>query len=435
MRSALRRLAFRLALTALVAAAPGTVWAADADDAPCRPDTPWLEIAGGFSPDGGVGGTGRDVRPHEGVGGTGRDARPHEGVGGTGRDVRPHEGVGGTGRDVRPHEGVGGTGIYGTITGFGSICVNGERVHYDDDVPVAHGEQARTADDLAVGQRVWVIASEVDGELRADSIVLVAAARGRVGEVDPAIGRVQVDGRWVWWTDETTVADAAGRPLERSALVGADVTVFGLEDAAGDLLATRIEVHDAPAVPLQPVRLEDRLADRDDLDTLSVEGVVLERADGRLRVGPVWVALPEGGLEVEEGERVWLRGALTRERVLRPERIQVRPARPDRVRPEVAQRPPRDVAPAPVRAERTRGTRPERPERFSAAARPTRLERPERPETAAARIARPTAPERIDRPSRPDMRPARDAHQLAAARRARAARQAARRAARRDARR
>ena len=389
-------------------------------DAPCASETPWIEIAGGIAAEGGVGGTGRGT---------------------------PHEGIGGTGRGT-PHEGVGGTGIYGTITGFGSICVNGERVHYDDDVPVEHGADARTAGDLALGQRVWVIARDDGGELRAESIAIVPAARGRVMEVDSAVERFQVEGRWVWLTDETVLVADDGQPTPRTALAGRSVTVFGLEDPAGDLIATRIEVHEQGDEDAAPVAaLEDPLAQRHDLQTLSVEGIVLERAEDRVRVGPVWVVLPEDGPVVENGARLWLRGSITRDRVIRPDRIQVRPARPLRARPEVAMRLQRDAGPS-VAAARPRNrvarqARAERPGQTRRANRPGRAERPDAPESPdAPRAVRPTAPDRIDRPDRANVRPARDAHRVSAARRAqtarraaRAARRAAKRAAKRDAKR
>jgi len=420
--------------------------AATAQDEPCHVDTPWIEVAGGPVPDGGVGGTGRS--PHEGIGGTGRGT-PHEGVGGTGRGT-PHEGVGGTGRGT-PHDGVGGTGrsggvggtgIYGTITGFGSICVNGERVHYDDDVPVERGEDDRTASDLAIGQRVWVVAQEDEGELRAESIEIVPAVQGRVGEWDAAVERFQVDGRWIWLTDETTLVDSAGRPIEREALEGQVVTAFGLDDPAGDLIATRVELFGAGAYEsLSPRKLEDPFAQRPDLSTVSVEGFVLDRAEGRVKVGPVWVTLPESGMEVKDGARLWLRGSITRERLIRPERIQVRPSRPARVRPGVALRPPAREPAAKVAVVRPK-TRSSGQDRVTAAGRPNRAQRADRPQTADVAelplAVQPTRPERVERPTRAEMRPARDAHRVSAAKRARAARKAtkaARRAAKRAAKR
>ncbi|MDH3684945.1 MAG: DUF5666 domain-containing protein [Myxococcales bacterium] len=440
--SKLRTLGAALCLGVGLQVFPG---ASSAQDEPCHVDTPWIEVAGGLAPDGGVGGTGRS--PHDGIGGTGRGT-PHDGVGGTGRGT-PHEGVGGTGRGT-PHEGVGGTGrsggvggtgIYGTITGFGSICVNGERVHYDDDVPVERGEDHRTASDLAIGQRVWVVAQEEEGELRAESIEIVPAVQGRVGEWDAAVERFQVDGRWIWLTDETTLVDSAGRPIEREALEGQVVTAFGLDDPAGDLIATRVELFGAGAYEsLSPRKHEDPFAQRPDLSTVSVEGYVLDRAEGRVKVGPVWVALPDGGIELKDGARLWLRGSITRERLIRPERLQVRPSRPARVRPDVALRPARE-SPAKVAVARPT-TRSPRQDRVTAAGRPNRAQRADRPQSADAvdvpRSAQPTRPERVERPTRAEMRPARDAHRVSAAKRARAARKAAkaaRRAAKREAKR
>jgi hypothetical protein len=411
--------------------------AAEEATLPCASDAPWIEIAASVSPGDGIGGTGRGGFDEgvggtgrgefdEGVGGTGRGGFD-EGVGGTGRGT-PREGVGGTGRSG----GVGGTGIYGTITGFGSICVNGERVHYEDDVPVERGNAAAATSDLAVGHRVWVVAREAEGELHAESIVIVPAAGGQVGELDETAGRFEVDGRWVWLTNETSLVTASGEPAEQGELEGAQVMVFGLVDPAGDLVATRVELLvEGDTAAATPLLLEDQLAARDDLTTVSVEGLVLAREAGRVLVGPLWVAVPEGGPVLESGERVWLRGTLTRERLIRPERIQMRPARPLRTQPPVVQRVERSAPKlAAVRPKATK-TRLARPEGLTAsAARPERpesadgVDRPERPEDQRAAI--PATPDRIDRPERADLRPARDAHKVSAARRARAARRAAR---------
>ena len=72
-----------------------------------------------------------------GIGGTGFSGQDDgRGLGGTGRAATDEErGLGGTGHgpDDDDDRGIGGTGFIGPITGFGSICVNGERIRFDED--------------------------------------------------------------------------------------------------------------------------------------------------------------------------------------------------------------------------------------------------------------------------------------------------------------
>ena len=75
--------------------------------------------------EGGTGGTG--VTAQGGTGGTGATA-DRGGTGGTGQQATG--GIGGTG-STADNGGTGGTGIVGVVTGFASICVGGQEVHFD----------------------------------------------------------------------------------------------------------------------------------------------------------------------------------------------------------------------------------------------------------------------------------------------------------------
>ncbi|MFT4572044.1 MAG: hypothetical protein ACI91F_002941, partial [Candidatus Binatia bacterium] len=165
----------------------------------------------------GVGGTGAgdDGLPADiGIGGTGRsdDAEASTaGIGGTGRA----DGIGGTGRDAivpgGEGNGIGGTGFVGTVTAFGSICVNGARITYDDSTPVRIDGRAATVADLAVGQVVVVEAGRVASDSGPDnwtaSVVEVQhIIAGPVARFDAATGRIDILGQRVQLVRESRTA-------------------------------------------------------------------------------------------------------------------------------------------------------------------------------------------------------------------------------------
>jgi hypothetical protein len=93
------------------------------------------------------------------------------------------DGIGGSG--ILPgggddEDGIGGSGIYGTVTGFGSICLNGRRLIYDEDVVLTTDEASSVIEELAVGHVVLVdFEDDADG-LRARSIQIQHALVGPV---------------------------------------------------------------------------------------------------------------------------------------------------------------------------------------------------------------------------------------------------------------
>lgn len=321
-----------LLLAALAGAQP-------AED-PCAVSESWVDVAGAAEPfEDGVGGTGL-LEPDDGVGGTGW--------------IEPDDGVGGTGW-IEPRDGVGGTGFYGTITGFGSICVNGERIHYDDAAEVLRDGDAAALDDLAVGQVVWVLAQPFEGDYEAEQIRIVDALSGILEEVDVASGRIRVGGREVEVPEASLLVGAAGAPLGglHDLVPGTTLAIAGLEDAEGLLVASRVEAG-APGARGGGTSLDELLEAAPPLASVSVEGFVAERgADGAVRVEGLWVELPES-VRVERNERVWMRGRLSEDRVLRPERFMVRPLRDRLVRRPGARKPVAAAAAAATTAVRTR---------------------------------------------------------------------------------
>ena len=105
------------------------------------------------------------------------------GLGGTGL-AGDESGLGGTGISG-DESGLGGTGIFGTITSLGSICVNGHRVLFDDDLRVVLADGSEDGSGaLAAGQTIWLVASAAaDGRLFTSEVWLLpeSAPQSAVG--------------------------------------------------------------------------------------------------------------------------------------------------------------------------------------------------------------------------------------------------------------
>ncbi len=166
-----------------------------------------------------------------GVGGTG--ARTG-GMGGTGAPLQQRPGgTGGTGAPIERPGGTGGTGIVGTITGFASICVNGQEVHYAKDVPVSENGAPASSAHLAIGQVVAVEAYGTQRGLQAGRIAILNVYEGPLTALPNASGPLRVMGQ--------PVRLAAGARVAEGLRPGEPVRVSGLRDAAGEVVASRIE--------------------------------------------------------------------------------------------------------------------------------------------------------------------------------------------------
>ncbi|MFQ5619762.1 MAG: DUF5666 domain-containing protein [Rhodospirillales bacterium] len=163
------------------------------------------------------------------------------GIGGTG--ISPRDGgIGGTGRTADVEGGIGGTGIVGTITGFGSIIVNGLHVDYDEAMAIQTTAGGGTARDLRIGHVVAVEAADDGGRLVARAIEVQHVLAGPVTAVDRANGIATVMGERVRISDDTRVRTAGGDTRGDIADVqpGNSVTVSGFR-SDGTIEATRIE--------------------------------------------------------------------------------------------------------------------------------------------------------------------------------------------------
>lgn len=138
--------------------------------------------------------------------------------------------------------GTGGTGAFaaGTVSGFGSVIVNG--VRYDDsgaDVFDDDGNPSSTSA-LALGMVVEINGTLDDGGLSgtADDISYHAELKGPVTAVDIGAGTLTVFGQVVTVNAATVFEDVGGLA---GVAVGNVVEVYGFPAADGSITATRIE--------------------------------------------------------------------------------------------------------------------------------------------------------------------------------------------------
>lgn len=291
-----------------------------------------------------------------------RVAAADSGIGGTG--IR-QGGIGGTGQTAM-EGGIGGTGIVGTITGFGSIYVNGVEIQYDAATPITIDAQPATAAQLQVGHVVTVRAQGSGARLVASSISIVHAAVGPIERVDPSSGELQVLGQNV----------RGGSRAETSRLKAGDwVQVSGQRLANGDIAASRVDVTaprseaavngyvtnvdasgfavngakvvlanqrmaegivrgkevsvtgqwDGGSLRARQVRVEPTRQSLGRVERLIIEGFVRGVRDGQLDLGTHTVAASGGGRGVAVNQRVQVSGRLDAQQRVIAERVEVRP--------------------------------------------------------------------------------------------------------------
>lgn len=179
------------------------------------------------------------VARDRGIGGTGisggDQAAQDRGIGGTGiSDERSaHDrGIGGTGISTAWGDSV--TGFVGQITGFGSICVNGDEIAYDADTPVTIDGAPASAADLKIGQVVAATAKPTGAGFEATSIAVEFAIIGPISMYDEEGGRVTV------LHQDISLGDLAEKP-SAGLSPGSWIAVSGLLRADGAIVASRID--------------------------------------------------------------------------------------------------------------------------------------------------------------------------------------------------
>ncbi len=395
-----------------------------------------------------------------------------EGIGGSGRSsttTGSGEGIGGSGRTTRGGgEGIGGTGVVGTITGFGSICVNGLEIDVDAARVDIDGSPASAAD-LALGQVVAVEASERADALSAARISVSTAIAGPLSRVDGSARRLELVGQRVLVASGATLWDGQQRKsLTLGELrSGEFVRISGLRRSDGVVVATRIERGraDVPRVSgpveirddgsvrigslrvnagsaraslapgrvvtaagpiangeLTPalLRVEPEIPFDGRLARLSLEGFVQDAVSGggfrlaNLDVDASSFDAPSGATRIARDARIRVLGSLSGEARLAPDAIEIEIPEagvmrwtplPARPRPDA---PGRASKPPEGRMRPGANERP-RPEQSAEGERPRPPERPdraERPEPLERpeRMERPAPPERPERVERPEPR-------------------------------
>lgn len=191
-----------------------------------------------------------------------------------------------------PHGGIGGTGLaplpegsraafVGIITRFGSICVNGDRLQYDDKTPTLVNGRPGNARDLHIGQLVRAEAVVGVTDLQATRIGVIDAVSGPVTRREEAMRRFWIMGQQVQLDDDTSIGLSGPTVPE----IGTPVRASGLMTLDGGLVASRIEraeVGDAVLVTGRLTELDGRAAEVGTVRvTLPASAASLPLAPGR----------------------------------------------------------------------------------------------------------------------------------------------------------
>ncbi len=135
-------------------------------------------------------------------------------------------------------DGLGGTGIVGTISGFGSIIVNGLKLEFDPRTTLETNGKPATLEALKVGQVIRAVASSKDGGLYLDAIDIRHAVTGPVSTIDHDAETMMVLGQKVRLN---LGGDRAAISAFKDLSGGDVVSVSGLRWADGTIIASRVD--------------------------------------------------------------------------------------------------------------------------------------------------------------------------------------------------
>jgi hypothetical protein len=163
------------------------------------------------------------------------------GIGGTGKQDGKSPGIGGTGQIAGSTPGIGGTGIIGTVTGFGSIFVNGFEVDFAPDLPVTFKDRTVRPNALRIGQVVAIEAEGSGKRLRARRLTVRHEVAGPIERIDPARRMASVFGQRIEIPSGVISVANGSRVMSINDLaVGDHIDVSGLRRANGVIAASRI---------------------------------------------------------------------------------------------------------------------------------------------------------------------------------------------------
>ena len=163
------------------------------------------------------------------------------GIGGTGTPTRGKTLANGDSKEG----GIGGTGIFGTVTAFGSIIINGQTVAFSDDAIQSQAMIIGRDLPLSVGSAVIVEARSEAGRWAAERVALFLPLVGPVTAVYSEAGTLSVMGTSVSLNDDAVIFDRRGeddgRFVELSAITpGNRLAVSGIWKGDG-IIASRID--------------------------------------------------------------------------------------------------------------------------------------------------------------------------------------------------
>ena len=159
--------------------------------------------------------------------------------------------------------------VEGTINGFGSVIVHGERYEtsrarfYRNNMPASER-------DFEVGDMVALLGFREDGKLYARDVFFTPALSGRIENFDEQKGTILLFGQYVTLDADTVI----GAELDSAALWGENVTISGWQ-SDGQVRATRIATSQRADISI--VRGNVRSID----------------SNGRAYVGDIWIDLSQ----------------------------------------------------------------------------------------------------------------------------------------------
>jgi len=208
-------------------------------------------------------------------------------------DRKNGDGIGGTGMQAAipvnsRGDGIGGTGVHGTITGFGSILVNGLKLEFDHTTTVENDGKPTTLEALRVGQIIEGVARTKDGKLSLATLEIQHAVTGSITAIDHAAETLTVLGQRVRLN---LAGDKAAIATFKTLQTGDIVSVSGLRQADGLIIATRV----------------DQTQDDDRMLLRGLAGAVTSTS---VRVGDMDVPLVPGAPPPKSGDRVFVAGRI-----------------------------------------------------------------------------------------------------------------------------
>ena len=205
-------------------------------------------------------------------------------------DPKNGDGLGGTGilASNTRGDGIGGTGIRGTITGFGSILVNGLKLDFDHKTTVVSDGKPVTLEALRVGQVVQGVARTDGGKLSLASLEIQHAVSGPVSAIDHTTETLTVLGQKVRLN---LAGDSAAIAAFKTLQAGDIVNVSGLRQADGTIVATRVDQTDHD-------------------DRVIVRGTATSANATTVRVGDIEIQMPAGTAPLQAGARVFAQGRM-----------------------------------------------------------------------------------------------------------------------------